>query len=155
MLNTAALIRAAAASVAGIDDPRDRLAQQVGYLQGVVRSLCGQYLGEGAKPQAGCSFFTATAGDSSVIVEYEYQPGEEAIFDLDSPMCGPGSPETVSIIQALVNGAWCDPADVFSEALIERWAEQIAESEAEAASEQREGAERNSYDDARDFAGAV
>ena len=86
----ATLIREAAESVSAVDDPRARLAQQVGYLQASIRSLFAKFAGEGAKPQTGCAFFTATAGDASVLLEYEYQAGEAPVYNLDSPMCGPG-----------------------------------------------------------------
>ena len=150
----AQLLREAAESVAGVDDPRDRLAQQVGYLQGTVRTLCAKYAGEGATPQPGCSFATMTAGDASILVEYEYDPAEAANHNLDSPICGPGFPANVSIIQALVNGAWCDPTDVFGVSLVLRWEEQISEHENEQARDARESDERERHDDAIDFAGA-
>ncbi len=70
------LIREASEAVAGVHDPRDRLAQHVGYLQGTVRSLCAHYTGCDVKPQAGCSFARLAAGDAQVLVEYEYTPPE-------------------------------------------------------------------------------
>lgn len=131
------------------------LWQRVGALEQALRNVYAEFTGVGMKPQAGCAFFCATAGDATILLEYEYQPGEEPVYNLDSPMCGPGYGETVSIIQALVNGRWCVPEDVFAESLIERWAEQIAESEAESAVSQREDYDRDRYDDARDFAEAA
>ena len=151
----AQLLREAAESVAGVDDPRDRLAQHVGYLQGTVRSLCARFTGAGAKPQRGCAFAAMTAGDATVLVEYEYQPAEAANLNLESPMCGPGCEANVSILQALVNGEWCDPYDVFDASLIVRWGEKIAEAEAEQAREAKEPPERERYDDALDLAGAA
>jgi hypothetical protein len=151
-MKAAQIIREAAASVAHLDDARDRLAQQVGYLQAAIRSLYCRYTGEGAKPQSGCAFYLATVGDTQILFEYEYQPGEEPVYDLDSPMCGPGCGESVSLMKALVNGKWCDPPEVVPESVIERVAGQIAEHENEVASEQKEGVERDRYDDARDFA---
>jgi len=139
-------------------DKATAYCHQIGALhsayRGVAEELAG-YTGTNSKPQPGCAFFTAVAGDATVLLEYEYEPGESAVHDLNSPMCGPGCDATVSIIQALVNCAWCDPTDVFSEYLLEIWAEQIAESEADVARDQREDHERDRYDDARDFAAAV
>lgn len=40
MLNAAAIIAAASAAVAHIDDPRTRLAQYAGNLQSEIRKLC-------------------------------------------------------------------------------------------------------------------
>ena len=137
-MNATRLIREAAESVSGIHDPLDRLARQVGALQASLRDTYVKFTGIGQRPQRGCAFFTATAGDASVLIEYEYSPPEAPVYSLDSPMCGPGCPAEVSIIQALVNGAWCDPNDVFPESLIEKWAEQIAESEAESIASARE-----------------
>lgn len=154
-LLSATLLREAAEGVAHIDDPRDRLAQHVGRLQGAIRSLCSKFVGEGAKPQPGCNFLTAVAGDARVLVEYEYEPGESAITSGPPERCREGQPASVAIIQALVNGSWCDPTDVFAAPLLERWAEQIADSEDEVARDQSEGAERDRYDDARDFARAA
>lgn len=36
------IIASAARDVAGINDPRDRLARQVGILQGEIRALCAE-----------------------------------------------------------------------------------------------------------------
>lgn len=118
------------------------LEQRCGALEQELRNLHAQYTGKGMKPQAGCSFFTAVAGDSNVLLEYEYEPGEPSQTSGPPERCYEGTPAGVGIIQALVNGRWCDPADVFAESLIERWAEQIAESEADVASEQFEDWQR-------------
>lgn len=150
-INADKIIREAAQRVAGVHVPRDRLAQHVGYLQGVVYNLCAQYTGDGAKPQAGCVFYTAIAGDANVLLEYEYSPGEAEQTSGPPERCHEGSPASVYIGQALVNGAWCDPTDVFREELIERWMEKIAEFEDEQARDARESDERSRYDDARDL----
>ena len=149
--SAAQLIREASEAVAGVHDPRDRLAQQVGYLQSIVRDLCLQYTGDGAKSQAGCKFAGLIAGDAPVLVEYEYEPGEASQTSGPPERCYEGSPASVAIIQALVNGAFCDPTDVFSEAVLARWQEEIEaiEDEAHAAGPP----ERDRRDDAIDFAG--
>jgi len=93
----------------------------------------GTYTGKNAKPQAGCNFHSATLGDADVVVEYEYEPGEDAVWDLNSPMCGPGVSPSAVVIQVLINGAWIDPDGIVDRSVIERWEEEILESETEAA----------------------
>jgi hypothetical protein len=114
-------------TVASVHDQRDRLAQQVGLLQAKIRSLCQRYEGEGVKPAKGCDHSIVYAGDAPIRVEWEYEAGEPAVWSLDSPMCGPGSPAAVYIGSALVNGEWVNPEDVFAESLIERWRDELLE----------------------------
>jgi hypothetical protein len=92
-----------------------------------------QYTGSSAKPQNGCHFYSTTFGDADITVEYEYEPGEDAVWNLDSPMCGPGVSPYVVVIQVLINGAWIDPDGIVDRSVIERWEEEILESETEAA----------------------
>jgi hypothetical protein len=121
------IIKEVSDAIAGIHDQRDRLAQQVGLLQAKIRSLYAEYEGEGIKPAAGCDYATMFAGDTEVKVEYSFEPGEDAIYDLNSPMCGPGCGPACYIGAALVNGEWVNPDDVFAPSLIERWQEKIIE----------------------------
>jgi hypothetical protein len=118
-----------------------------------ANALLAEYTGKNLKPQDGCSFITVDLGGYGLLLEYEYEPAEAPIYNLDSPMCGPGCSESASLLCALVNGRWVD-ADVFSESLRERWTQQIIDSEAEQAISQREGYERDRYDDDADFADA-
>jgi hypothetical protein len=154
-MNAADYITAAATSAAHLHDPLDRMAHTIGHLQASIRELCAKYTGEGQRPQTGCNFYTATVGDASVLVEYEYEPGEASQTSGPPERCYEGTPASVSIIQALVNGAWCDPTDVFPESVLERWAEEIAEREDESAADASEEYERDRYDDSRDFAEAA
>lgn len=36
-------------------------------------------------------------GGVPLVVEYDYQPAERPIYDVDSPLCGPGCPASVDI----------------------------------------------------------
>lgn len=118
-------------------------------------ALVDEYLGTHAVAQSGCDFFIVDCGGYDLKLEYEFDPGEDACYDVESPGVGPGSEAGVSILGALVNGRWIDVDGVFAPELIERWQQQILDSEIEVASDQREDYERDRYDDARDFAVAA
>jgi hypothetical protein len=81
--------------------------------------------GNGAKPQAGCGIVRVEMGAARVLVEFEMEPGERPVYDVESPVCGPGCGPTVSIIQAFVNGEWVDPEDYFADTLIAKWEQQV------------------------------
>jgi hypothetical protein len=106
------------------------LQRECGLLAGALRTAkdeLARYTGKHAKPQAGCTLMTVTLAEATVLIEYEYTAGEEGSMNPDSPRFGPGYPASVAVIQALVNGEWVDPADCFSEAVIERWEQSILE----------------------------
>ena len=46
-------------------------------------------------------------------VEYEYTPSEDAVFDLESPSCGPGCDSSAEIIAIYLSGI--DMIDILSE----------------------------------------
>lgn len=75
---------------------------------------------------------TLYAGGAAVLVEYEYEAGEDPIYDLNSPMCGPGCAACVTLVSALVNGEWVDPDEVFNASVLALWIDKIAEEEVEA-----------------------
>lgn len=117
-------------------DPAVRCAYMVGLLRGELRSLCSQvsgYTGAGQKPQRGCEFATVCLEDAETLVEFEFTRAEEPVMDADSPLCGPGHPASLTIIQALINGVWVDPRGVLDEGLIERWEQKLTEQQLEAA----------------------
>lgn len=109
------------------------LAQQVGRLTHELQQLKAQYLGLGQKPQSGCRFSTVCAAESEVLVEYEFTRGEEPNYDVESRGVGPGRDASLTVIQALINGQWIDPRDVFAESVVERWEERLMEEQLEAA----------------------
>lgn len=41
---------------------------------------------------------TVYVGDVAFVVEYDYIPAEAPIYDVDSPVCGPGCAEDVDLI---------------------------------------------------------
>ena len=70
--------------------------------------------------------FNAVLGENlSVQVFYDYTPPEAPVYDLDSPLCGPGSPADVEICEVLLMGE--DIRDLLAESVIERLEEQALE----------------------------
>ena len=107
------------------------------------------------KPQEGCAFATVSMGEASVIVEYEYEPGEAAKLYGPPEDCYEGSPETLTLLQALINGVWCDPADFASDALLEMWEADILlhiQAVAEAAADDYAESQHQARIDAREYA---
>lgn len=102
----------------------DKMAAKVADLGEQLRTLKG----DNATPQRGCQFYTACVGEATVLCEYEYSAAEDPIYDADHPGVGPGHDAELALIQVLINGQWCDPADFMSEAQIERIEQQILES---------------------------
>ena len=80
--------------------------------------------GKGLIPQPGCLIAEMPLGDASVFVEYEYEPAQRGTFD-DPPF-----PAQVNILQVLVNGAMVD-ADLFADAVMDRWVQDILDSDQE------------------------
>lgn len=73
----------------------------------------------------GPSFTTVLGENLSVQVFYDYTPPEAAVYDLDSPLCGPGSPADVEICEVLLMGE--DIRDLLADSVIERLEEQALE----------------------------
>ena len=42
-----------------------------------------------------------------VLVGYEWEPGEDAVYDVESPWCGPGTDESVTVLEV-----WCNGVDI-------------------------------------------
>lgn len=62
--------------------------------------------------------FKATLGEKTPIeVFYEYTPAEVAVYDVNSPVCGPGHDAEVKIIEVMLNGQ--DLRDVLADSVIE------------------------------------
>jgi hypothetical protein len=77
------------------------------------------------KPQEGCAFATVSMGEAEVLIEYEYEPGEAAKLYGPPEDCYEGTPETLTILQAFINGEWVDPVEFASEALFNAWEQAI------------------------------
>lgn len=104
------------------------LAYANGMLTGELRTRMAELdrlKGVNAKPQWGGGIVHVEMGAARVLVEFEMEPGERPVYNVESPVCGPGCGPTVSIIQAFVNGEWVDPQDCFHESLIEKWEQQV------------------------------
>ena len=125
-----------------VGDKAARWPYQSGAFRAELRKECdtvAQFTGANAKPQSGCFFQKLWAGDAEFIVECEYTPGEPANMDADSPTCGPGEAAQIALIQVLINGQWIDPEDIFDQVVIDRWTQQVFDSQLEK--------ERDSYED--------
>ena len=99
-----------------------------GLLTGELRTRIAELdhlKGVNAKPQAGCGIVPVEMGKARVLVEFEMEPGERPVYDVESPVCGPGCGPTVAIVRALVNGEWVDPEDYFADTLIAKWEQQV------------------------------
>lgn len=67
--------------------------------------------------------FEATLGENiTVTVVYEYTPAERAVYDVESPLCGPGHDAEVDVIEVLLDGV--DLRDVLADSVIESLEEQ-------------------------------
>lgn len=77
------------------------------------------------KRPKGRSFDTVLGDDIPITVFYDYQPPEAAVYDLDSPMCGPGCPADVDICEVMLMGE--DVRDLLADHVIERLGEQALE----------------------------
>lgn len=73
----------------------------------------------------GPSFNTVLGENLSVEVFYDYTPAESAVYDLNSPLCGPGCPADVDITEVMLMGE--DIRDLLAESVIERLEEQALE----------------------------
>jgi hypothetical protein len=70
--------------------------------------------------------FEATLGENiAITVTYEHTPAEAAVYDLNSPLCGPGSPADVEICEVMLMGE--DIRDLLADSVIERLEEQALE----------------------------
>jgi hypothetical protein len=109
-------------------------AAQAGSLRAMVRLLCDELdTFHGTNRARDGAYARMLLGAAEVLVEYEYEAGEDAVMDLNSPMCGPGCAANASILGVLINGTWCDPEDFMDPDTIERWREAICDSEEVAA----------------------
>ena len=104
--------------------------------------------GYGHQPQAGCDHTRLPLADTEVLIEYEYEAGEDAKLSGPPENCYEGSPEALTILQVFVNGMWCDPSEFASEKLIEQWEQSILDGIADDIEDQRISA----YESARDYA---
>ena len=86
----------------------DNLSRLAAELQADIETMRG----DNATPQPGCYIQRIICGDAYVLVEYDYLPAEDAIYDVESPVCGPGQQAEVVPLNVFINGAWCDISDV-------------------------------------------
>lgn len=65
----------------------------------------------------GPSFTTALGENLTVEVFYDYTPAESAVYDLNSPQCGPGCPAEVDICEVMLMGE--DVRDLLVQSVID------------------------------------
>lgn len=65
----------------------------------------------------GPSFTTVLGENLSVQVFYDYTPPEAAVYDPDSPVCGPGHDAEIEICEVLLNGE--DVRDLLVQSVID------------------------------------
>ena len=82
---------------------------------------------QGCVPQDGGAIATLTLGGASVLVEYEYLPAQQPIYDADHPGVGPGHDAELNLLNVFINGYWCDVEDVIPDAVAERWRVELLE----------------------------
>jgi hypothetical protein len=119
------IITASHVAAAAFADPDVRQAHRLGFLEAELKKLVDKY--EGVRDPT-CGYLETTLGDSPILIEYEYEAGEDAVYNLDSPMCGPGCPASVRIGMALINGHWTS-TEGWPDAWIDRWEQQAFDQE--------------------------
>jgi hypothetical protein len=119
------IITASHVAAAAFTDSEVRQAHRLGFLEAELKKLVDKY--EGVRDPL-CKYLETELGDSPILIEYEYEAGEDAVWDLNSPMCGPGTPETVYIGMALVNGHWTS-TEGWPTAWLDKWTQQIVDQE--------------------------
>ena len=68
---------------------------------------------------------TTWVGDVELVAEYEYTPAERAVYDVDSPVCGPGHPAEVDILTVRVKGSEADIVDLLRDSVIDLLKERV------------------------------
>lgn len=86
-----------------------------------------RWQGRGLIPSKGCKFREMSLSDATVLVEYEYFPGEAVTRD------HPGADPELNVVGVLINGALFDPEGILDASVIERWEEELRIHEAETA----------------------
>lgn len=87
--------------------------------------------GERHTPNPGGHIARLICGAAYVQVEYDYEPEEAPVLDLDSPMCGPGCGELIAPHSIYLNGHWCDLEDVRAALDEDKLVEAISEQRAQ------------------------
>lgn len=74
------------------------------------------------KRPKGRSFDAVLGDDIPIEVFYDYTPAERAVYDLESPLCGPGCPADVEICEVMLMGE--DIRDLLANSVIQSLEEQ-------------------------------
>jgi hypothetical protein len=119
-----------------------RLSFRVAMLEGYVRDLCAQLT---PQPDKQSSTLESWIDGERVLIEYDYTPPEEPIYNFDSPMCGPGCAAEVSITAVWIRGACIEPS-CFAQAYLDRWGQEAIDSENAATEEQHARRHEREYE---------
>lgn len=68
------------------------------------------------------SFSTTLGENNAITVTYEHTPAEAAVYDVNSPVCGPGHDAEVEICEVLLGGE--DIRDLLAQHVIDSLEEQ-------------------------------
>lgn len=78
---------------------------------------CGTYPLRARKLPVLPSFSTTLGENIAITVTYEHTPAEAAVYDVESPVCGPGHDAEVEICEVLLNGE--DIRDLLAQSVID------------------------------------
>lgn len=106
-------------------DPDTARAYELGLMRALLHEKCAELAVFTGEDKVRRNVSTVYAADAPVLVVYDYQRAEEPVYDVESPVCGPGHDAAVTLTEALINGAWIDPREVFDEGIVERWEQQL------------------------------
>jgi hypothetical protein len=95
------------------------------------------------------AMITLSAGGVDFPVMYEFEDGEAPIYDINSPVCGPGADPSVTSMEVWINGGWMDADVVMNSRVCAQWRDWIVEHELDSAREQRDGYLQEKADQAR------
>lgn len=64
-------------------------------------------------------------GDADFLVMYDYQPEEKPVYDVESPLCGPGCPADVELISVTCNDSEMELIDLLDKKILDLIEEKI------------------------------
>lgn len=64
-------------------------------------------------------------GDADFLVMYDYHPEEKPVYDVESPLCGPGHPADVDLISVTCNDSEMELIDLLDKRILDLIEEKI------------------------------
>jgi len=74
--------------------------------------------------QDGSRYVLLSLDNADVVVEYDYEPGEDSQTSGPPENCYEGYDESIILLNVLVNDSWVE-ADLFAEKQLDRWTSDI------------------------------